>query len=137
MTVIALFFLIYLKFSSKMSDTLIHYIKQHSYFLKLWFDCFITCNVFNIACCIDMDSFRDTSEAGILVTFYIVLCLQNKTFVDRIRNIVELVIVVANLLNIWLPYCGVFFCHLRDLFHRYNVSFYSIKKYEVLFITLF
>ena len=69
-----------------MSDTLIHHIKQHNYFLKLWFDCFITCNVFNIACCIDMDSFRDTFEAIILVTFYIVLCLQNKTVVDRIQK---------------------------------------------------
>ena len=33
-----------------------------------------------------MDSFSDTSRAVILVTFYIVLCLQNKTFVDRVQK---------------------------------------------------
>ena len=69
-----------------MSDTLIHYIKQRNHFLKLSFDCFITCNVFNISCCIDMDSFSDTSKAFITVTIKIVLCLQNKTFVDRAQK---------------------------------------------------
>ena len=65
-----------------MSGTLIHYIKQHNHFLKLSFDYFI----FNITCCIDMDSFSDTSKAVIPVTIYIVLCLQNKTFVDRFQK---------------------------------------------------
>ena len=69
-----------------MSGTLIHYIKQHNHFLKLSPDCFVTLTVFNITCCIDMDSFSDTSRAVILVTFYIVLCLQNKTFVDRVQK---------------------------------------------------
>ena len=69
-----------------MSSTLIYYIKQHNHFLKLSFDCFLTCNVFNITCCFDMDSFSDTSKAAIPVTFYIVLCLQNKTFVDRVQK---------------------------------------------------
>ena len=69
-----------------MSGTLIHYKKQHNHFLKLSFDSFITCNVFNIACCIDMDNFNDTSKAVILVTIYTVLCLQNKTFVDRVQK---------------------------------------------------
>ena len=65
---------------------MIHYIKQHNHFLKLSSDCFVTLIVFNITCCIDMDSFSDTSKAVILVTFYIVLCLQNKTFVDRVQK---------------------------------------------------
>ena len=65
-----------------MSGTLIHYIKQHNRFLKLSFAYFI----FNITCCIDMDSFNDTSKAVIPVAIYIVLCLQNKTFVDRVQK---------------------------------------------------
>ena len=65
---------------------MIHYIKQHNHFLKLSSDCFVTLIIFNITCCIDMDSFSDTSKAVILVTFYIVLCLQNKTFVDRVQK---------------------------------------------------
>ena len=69
-----------------MSGTVIHYIKQHNHFLKLSSDCFVTLIIFNITCCIDMDSFSDTSKAVILVTFYIVLCLQNKTFVDRVQK---------------------------------------------------
>ena len=69
-----------------MSGTVIHYIKQHNHFLKLLSDCFVTLIVFNITCCTDMVSFSDTSKAVILVTFYIVLCLQNKTFVDRIQK---------------------------------------------------
>ena len=65
---------------------MIHYIKQHNHFLKLSSDCFVMLIVFNITCCTDMDSFSDTSKAVILVTFYIVLCLQNKTFVDRVQK---------------------------------------------------
>ena len=44
------------------------------------------CNVFSITCCIDMDRFSDTSKAVILVAFYIVLCFQSKTFVDRVQK---------------------------------------------------
>ena len=69
-----------------MSGTVIHYIKQQNHFLKLLSDCFVTLIVFNITSCIDMDSFSDTFKAVILVTFYIVLCLQNKTFVDRVQK---------------------------------------------------
>ena len=69
-----------------MSGTLIHYIKQHNHFLKLSFDYIITCNVYNITCCTDMDSFSDTSKAVIPVTIYIVLCLRNKTFVDKVQK---------------------------------------------------
>ena len=65
---------------------MIHYIKQYNHFLKLSSDCFITLIVFNITCCTDIDSFSNTSKAVILVTFYIVLCLQNKTFVDRVQK---------------------------------------------------
>ena len=65
---------------------MIHYIKQHNHFLKLLSDCFVMLIVFNITCCTDMVSFSDTSKAVILVTFYIVLCLQNKTFVDRVQK---------------------------------------------------
>ena len=86
LTDIILFFLVCLKFYCKMSGTLIHYIKQQNHFLKLSFDYFITCNVFNITCCIDMDSFSDTSEVAIPVTIYRVLCLQNKRFVDRVQK---------------------------------------------------
>ena len=53
-----------------MSCALIHHIKQHDHFLKLSFDCFITCNIFNITCCIDMDSFSVTSKVIILVAIY-------------------------------------------------------------------
>ena len=53
---IILLFLIYLKFSSNISGTLIHYIKQYNNFLKLSFDCFITCIVFNTTCYIETDS---------------------------------------------------------------------------------
>ena len=77
-------FLLYLKFSSNISGTLIHYIKQYNNFLKLSFDCFITCIVFNTTYYIEMDSFSATTEAVILVALYIVLCLQNKTFVCKV-----------------------------------------------------
>ena len=39
---------------------------------------------FNITCYIGMDNFSDISKTVILVTFYIVYCLQNKTFADRV-----------------------------------------------------
>ena len=86
LTDIILLFLVYLKFDCNMNGILIHYIKQHNHFLKLSFDCFITCNVFNITCCIDMDSFSATSKAVIPVVICIVLCLQNETFVYRVQK---------------------------------------------------
>ena len=73
LTDIILFFLVYLKFYSNVKGVQIHYAKQHENFLKLSFDCFITRNVFNINCNINMDSFSVTSRAIILVTIYIVL----------------------------------------------------------------
>ena len=81
---IILLFLFHLKLSSNISGTLIYYIKQYNNFLKLLLDCFITCIVFNTTCYIEMDSFSATSKAVILVAIYIVLCLQNKTFVDKV-----------------------------------------------------
>ena len=68
-----------------MSSTLIHYIKQYNNSVKLSFDCFITSIVFNSTCCIEMDSFSATPKA-ILVAIYIVLCLQNKTLVDKVQK---------------------------------------------------
>ena len=105
LTDIILFFLVYLKFDSNMNGILIYYIKQHNHFLKLSLDCFITCNVFNITCCIDMDSFSATSKAVILVAIYIVLSLQNRGF----RNISDLATFVAHLINIWLSCCNFSF----------------------------
>ena len=69
-----------------MSGTVIHYIKQYYNFLKISFDCFITCIVFNTTCCTEMDRFSVTSKAVILVATYIVLCLQNKTVVDKVQK---------------------------------------------------
>ena len=69
-----------------MSATVIHYIKQYYNFLKISFDCFITCTVFNTTCFTEMDRFSDTSKAVILVATYIVLCLQNKTVVDKVQK---------------------------------------------------
>ena len=69
-----------------MSGTMIHYIKQYNNFLKLSLDCFITCIVFNITCYNEMNSFSATSKAVILVAIYIVLCLQNKTFADKVQK---------------------------------------------------
>ena len=69
-----------------MSGTVIHYIKQYYNFLKISFDCFITCIVFNTTCFTEMDRFSDTSKAVILVATYIVLCLQNKTVVDKVQK---------------------------------------------------
>ena len=83
---IILLFLVYSKFSSNMSGTLIRYIKQYNNFLKLSFDCFITCIIFNATCCIEMDSFSATSKAVTLVAIYVVLCLQNKTFADKVQK---------------------------------------------------
>ena len=69
-----------------MSGTLIHYIKQYNNFLKLSFDYFITCIVFDTTCYIEMDSFSATSKAVVLVAIYIVLCLQNKTFANKVQK---------------------------------------------------
>ena len=77
-------FLVYLKSSSNMSGTLIHYIKQYNNLLKLSFDCFITCTVFNTTCDIEIDSFSAISKAAILVA--IVFCLQNKIFADKAQK---------------------------------------------------
>ena len=77
---IILLFLVYLTFSSNISGTLIHYIKQYNNFLKLMFDCFIMCIVFNTTCYIEMDSSSASSKA--LVAIYVVLRLQNKTFIN-------------------------------------------------------
>ena len=117
-----------------MSGTVIHYIKQHNHFLKLLSDCFVTLIVFNITCCTDMVSFSDTSKAVILVTFYIVLCLQNKTFVDRVQKYFG----SCNCCGKSTKKIFVFFFrHLPDLLLWHNVTFYSIKKCQVDFITLF
>ena len=78
-------FLVYLKFSSNMSGTLIHYIKQYNNFLKVSFDYFITCIVFDTTCYIEMDSFSATSKVVVLVAIYIVLYLQNKTFANKVQ----------------------------------------------------
>ena len=127
-----MFFLVYIKFFSNMSVTLIHNIKHYSNFLKLSSDCFITYNIFNITCCIDMDSFSTTSKAAILVAIYRVLCLQNKIFVDRVQKHFQSSNCCSNSTT------AVFlFHHLPNLFFRYNVTFYSIRKYQVYFITLF
>ena len=83
---IILLFLVYLKFSSSMCGTLIHYIKQYDNFLKLASDCFITCIAFYTTCYIKMDSFSATSKAVILVAFYIVLCLPNKKIADKFQK---------------------------------------------------
>ena len=69
-----------------MNGTLIHYIKQYNNFLKLSFDCFITCIVFNTICCIEIDSVSATSKAVSLVVIYIALFIQNKTFVDKVQK---------------------------------------------------
>ena len=106
---VILLFLDYLKFCSNMSGTLIQYIKQYNNFLKPLFDCFITGIVFNITCYIEMVSFSATSKALILDAIYIVLCLQNKTFADKVRKHSGSRIVVVNVLKIWLICCGSFF----------------------------
>ena len=69
LTDIILLFLVYLKFCSNMSGALIHYIKQYNNFVKLMFNCFITCIVLSTTCCIEMDNFSATSKAVILVQF--------------------------------------------------------------------
>ena len=69
-----------------MSGTLIHHIKQHKHFLKLFFDCFLTRNVFDTTCFIAMANFTVTSKAVILVTIYVVFCLQNKIFIDTVQK---------------------------------------------------
>ena len=131
-------FLFHLKFSSNISGALIYYIKQYNNFLKLLFDCFITCIVFNTTCYIEMDSFSATSKAVILVAIYIVLCLQNKTFVDKVpkhsgsgnccgkcaKNLAALFTVLL-------------FQHSPDLFFRYNVTFYRTETCQVHFIAHF
>ena len=77
-----------------------------------------------------MDSFSDTCKAVILVTFCIVLCLQNKTFIDRVQKYLDPAIAGC------LPAIFLFH-HLPDLFFWHNVTFYSIKKCQVHFMTLF
>ena len=84
--VIILLFLVYLKFCSNTSGTLIHYIKHYNNFLTPLFDCFITCIVFNTTCCIEIDSFTATSKAVILDAIYIVLCLRNKAFPNKVQK---------------------------------------------------
>ena len=109
--------------------------KSKFLFLKLSFDCFITCDVFNITCCIDMDSFSDTSKAVILVAISIVHVFKIKHLKIGFRNILDPAFVVSNT-KVCLT--AVFlFRDLPDLFFRYNVTFYSIKKCQVHFITLF
>lgn len=69
-----------------MSGTLIHHIKQRKHILKLSLGLFIICNVFNIAWCINMDSFVVISKAFTLNSICIVLCLQDKAFVKRVQK---------------------------------------------------
>ena len=130
-------FFVYFKFRSDLSGTLIHYIKQHKYFLKLSFYSFITFNVFNITCCIEIDSFNVTSNAAILVTIYIVLYLQNKTFLDRVQeHFVSGNCCSKSTKNLAVLLRG-FFRHLLDVIFRYNFTFYSVKKCQVHFVTIF
>ena len=79
-------FLVHLKFCSNMSGVRIHCWKKQNHFLKLSFNCFLTSNVFNVTCCIKMDSFSVTFKTIILVTIYIFLYLQNKSFLGRVHK---------------------------------------------------
>ena len=117
---------------------MVRYIKQHNNFLKILFDCFITCIVFNTTCYIEMDSFTATSKAVILVAIYIVLCLQNKTFVDKVLKHSGSGNCCGKCAeNFCCSIALLLFQHLPDLFFKYNVTFYSIKTCQVYFITLF
>ena len=119
-----------------MSGTLIHYIKQHNHFLKLPFDCFITCNVFTATSCTKRDNFNTTFKAVILVAIYIVLCLQNKSFLDKVQKHFGLINCCGKSTKNLAAYRFFLFYHLPDLFFRHNVTFYSIKNCQVQFITL-
>ena len=90
-----------------MNGRVIHYIKQHYHFVKLSVNCFVMCNLFNITCCINRNSFSDTCKTPILVTFYIVLCPQN--LLTGFRNVLDPVVIVANVLKPCLPYCSFSF----------------------------
>ena len=119
-----------------MSGTLIHYIKQRNDILKFSFDYFITSNVFNITCCIDMDSFSNTSKAVILVTIYVVLCLQNKTFVDRVQNILDPTFVVSVIYVIY--FSGTVLLSTVSKSAKFILSlFFSIFKYRIFMFFLF
>lgn len=63
-----------------MIGTFIHYIKQRKHILKL------SLGLFNIAWCINMDSFVVISKALTLNSISIVLCLQDKAFVKRVQK---------------------------------------------------
>ena len=86
LTNIILFFLVYAKFCFNMGSRLIHQIKQHKHFLKLLLDCFLTCSIFNVTCCMNMvkltfkavDFQSITFKAVLLVIIYITSSFQKK-----------------------------------------------------------
>ena len=84
-----------------------------------------------------MDSFSATSKAVILVAIYIVLCLQNKTFVDKVLKHSGSGNCCGKCAKNLAALSVLLFQHLPDLFFKYNVTFYSIKACQVYFITLF
>ena len=103
LTNIILFFLVYTKFCSNIGGRLIHYIKQHRHLLKLLFDCFLTCSVFNITCCINMVNFSITFKAVILVLIYITSCFQNIS-INTTKRIFYLAVAVTNLQKVSASY---------------------------------
>ena len=128
-----------------MSGTLIHYIKQYINSVKLSFDCFITSIVFNSTCCIEMDSFSATPKA-ILVAIYIVLCLQNKTLVDKVQKHFgsescwdKCTENVAALLRFFFSntYLTYFLGIMLLLCQVHFITFFSIFKYRIFMLFLF
>ena len=83
-------------------------------------------------------SFINTLKAVILIAIFIVLCLQNKTFVDRVQKHFGSGNCCGKCTKYLADPIAVFlFHHLPDFFFGHNITFYHIKKCQVHFITLF
>ena len=72
---LTLLLLVHLQFYSSMSDRLNFYFKQHKYFLKPPFDCFVTCSILKVTYNIDINNFDFHLKDFTLLTVYILLCL--------------------------------------------------------------
>ena len=77
----------YVKVYTSITNVLTVYINQYEFFLMPFFESFVTCNVIKIAWVANVNNFSVTLRYFILTATYFAMCLKNKRFYTRFKNI--------------------------------------------------
>ena len=109
-------------------------------------DCFLTCSIFNVTCCMNMvkltfkavDFQIITFKAVLLVIIYITSSFQKKKYPPiPLKDIFYLVVVVTNLQKVWVSYCMYFFFPITYLMYFLDITLLSSKlKHDKFILSL-